>query len=83
MTEKEIQKWKEERDRIVKTYDVEAFKRFYEKYCQKGFYNIELPADPVIEISLRKMVCVMESATEEEKEEARQWLKSRGLREEI
>lgn len=83
MTQKDINQWKKERDAAVKTYDLERFKKFYEKWSQKGFYNIALPPDPILEISMRKMVCVMESATKEEKEAAKEWLKARGLREGI
>lgn len=39
---------------------------------------MKLPKDEVIEISMRKMVCNMASSTDEEKEEAMQWLEEHG-----
>lgn len=72
--------WKKERDEVVKTYNLEKFREFYEKWSKKGLYNIELPPDPVLEIALRKMVLQMESATDQEKEDAKWWLSRRGIR---
>lgn len=76
----DINAWKQERDAVVKTYDIERFKKFYEKWTKKGFYNLELPPDSVLEVSLRYMVLNMDSATEQEKEEARWWLARRGIK---
>lgn len=39
----------------------------------------EFPNDEVIEISLYKMLYNLESATEEEKNKAKEWLESRGF----
>lgn len=76
-----LDEWKKERDAVVKTCDVEKFKKFYEKWTKKGFYNIELPPDHILEISLRKMILDLESATEQEKADARWWLSRRGIKE--
>lgn len=75
-----MKEWVKERDEVVKTYDVEKFKQFFRKWQIKGIYNkrTKLPADNVIEISLRKMVYHMTSATEEEKKEAKAWLLDHG-----
>lgn len=80
MTNKEwIKIWLRERDEVTKTYDVEAFKVFYRKWKARGLYQLPLPEnDEVIERTMRKMVCNMKSATEEEKAEALEWLKARG-----
>ena len=78
MTEKDMKKWLKERDAIVKTYDIQAFKDFYRKWSKKGLYTLRLPADNIIEISMRKMVYHMASATEDEKKEAEQWLLDHG-----
>lgn len=83
MTHKEIKKWRKERDAVVLTYDVEAFKEFYRKWQKKGVYNLPLPSDMVIEISLRKMVLAMEGATDEQKNRARMWLIEHGAKPEI
>lgn len=73
-----IKQWMKERDAVVKTYDVELFKVFYEKWKKKGIYSMKLPPDKVIEISMRKMVCNMASSTDEQKEEAMEWLEQHG-----
>jgi len=78
MTDKDLKKWIKERDEVVKTYDVEKFKDFYKKWSKKGLYTLRLPADNIIEISMRKMVYHMTSATEEEKKAAEKWLLDHG-----
>ena len=78
MTRKAIKEWIKERDEVAKTYDVDLFKAFYAKWQARGLYNMKLPPDKVIEVSLRKMVCNMASATEEEKQEAEKWLLEHG-----
>lgn len=40
--------WREERDEVAKTYDVEKFKEFYKKWAKRGIYNLQLPSDQVI-----------------------------------
>ena len=77
-SQKELNKWKRERDKAVKSYDVEKFKKFYRKWEKRGLYNIELPPDDILEISLRKMVFHMQDATDEEKAEAEVWLLEHG-----
>lgn len=67
-----------ERDKAIRSLDVETFKRFYKKWYYMGYYRLPLPADNVIEISMRKMLCEIQSATEEEKKEAEKWLIDHG-----
>lgn len=83
MTHKEIKKWRKERDTVALAYDVEAFKEFYRKWQKKGVYNLPLPSDMVIEISMRKMVLAMADATGEQKMRARMWLIEHGMKPEI
>lgn len=78
-----VKLWLKERDEVMKTYDVEKFKEFYLKWKNRGFYLLGLPSDSVIERSMRKGVYHMESATEEEKAEAKEWLESHGYTTEI
>lgn len=80
MTDKVLKQWLKERDEVVKTYDIDAFKSFWHKWQEKGVYDryMPLPPDKVIEISMRKMVYHMTSATEEEKRDAEQWLHKHG-----
>ena len=72
--------WIKERDKVVKTYDIDAFKAFWHKWQAKGVYDkqMSLPSDNVIEISMRKMVYHMTSATSAEKKEAEEWLYEHG-----
>ena len=71
-----------ERDEAVKTAirtnDLRVFKRFYGRWMAKGIYRIGLPSDEVIEVSLRKMLYHMTSATAEEKATAEMWLIAHG-----
>lgn len=78
LDKKKLKEFVKERDKVVKTYDVEKFKEFYAKWENKGYYYLPLPKDNIIEISLRKMVYNMKSATEQEKTEAKAWLEERG-----
>lgn len=71
--------WRNERDEIIKTQDVEQFKNFYRKWKARGIYELEMPPDNVIEVSLRKMLYHMASATEEEKNQAEKWLIENGF----
>lgn len=81
---REMLKWMEERDRVAKTYNVEQFKKFYEKWSKRGLYQISLPKnDKVIEITMRKMVYHMQSSTPEEKKEAEEWLMNHGCTTEL
>lgn len=74
-----MQEWILERNVVIKSLDVEKFKAFWKKWSTRGFYRNGLPNDEVIEISLYKMLYNLESATEEEKNKAKEWLESRGF----
>lgn len=80
-----LELWKKERDTVAKSYDVAEFKKFYRKWQSVGLYapTVGLPKDEVIEISMRKMVYNMKSATDEEKAEAEKWLTDRGYTVEV
>lgn len=78
ITNNTIKQWMKERDAVVKTYDLDLFKTFYRKWTKKGMYRMPIPSDEVIEISMRKMVCNMKSSTDEQKEEAMEWLEQHG-----
>lgn len=74
-----MQEWILERNVVIRSLDVEKFKAFWKKWSARGFYRTGLPDDEVIEISLYKMLYNLESATEEEKNKAKEWLESRGF----
>ncbi|MEE3484547.1 MAG: hypothetical protein VZQ98_09540 [Bacteroidales bacterium] len=76
-----MQEWILERNVVIRSLDVEKFKAFWKKWSARGFYRngLPLPDDEVIEISLYKMLYNLESATEEEKNKAKEWLESRGF----
>lgn len=85
LNKKTILLWKEERDKVAKSYDVAEFKKFFRKWQNLGVYDptLNVPKDKVIEITMRKMVYSMKSATEEERAEAKEWLESRGYKAEV
>lgn len=75
-----IKEWVQERDKAALSYDVERFREFYKKWQARGMYQIDLPDnDLVVEVTMRKMVGMMASATVEQKKEAKQWLIERGF----
>ena len=79
MTNKQwLKLFNEERDAAIKTQDIVQWKMFYYKWKARGIYQLELPSDEIIEISLRKMLYHIKSATDEEKETAKKWLEERG-----
>lgn len=70
--------WRKERDKVIRTYNVKAFRMFYEKWTEKGLYKLKLPNDLAIEVAMRKIVYNLPDATEKEKAEAKEWLTLRG-----
>lgn len=70
--------WLKERDEAIRTQDLEKFKAFYMKWKERGLYTLALPSDKVLEISMRKCLYHMASATEEEKQTAKKWLEEHG-----
>jgi len=75
---KKHRQWLKERDEAIYTFDVEKFKKFYRKWEKRGIYTQPLPSDAIIEISLRKMVCVLANPRQDKLAEARAWLSERG-----
>lgn len=77
-----MRRWMSERDEAVRTAfntdDLRVFKRFYAKYKAKGIYKLPIPDDKVLKISLCKAICMMRSATPEEKRRAAGWLQAHG-----
>lgn len=76
--EKMLEDFVKERNEAVITYDVETFKKFYAKWKKLGVYEVPLPIDQVLEISMRKMVYATPSFTQEQRDEAKKWLVERG-----
>ena len=68
-----IKRYNKERDAAVSSFNVETFKAFARKW------GLPMPpTDKVIEITMRKMACHINSLSEETKAEARKWLLDRG-----
>ena len=75
----DVNEWMEELAAVIKTYDVEKFRKFYKKWLVRGIYELRLPDnDRVIEIMMRKMVYHSKRSTDADKAEAKEWLESRG-----
>ena len=72
--------WMKERDEAVISYDVDRFRKFYEKWRKIGMYSVPLPKnDLVVKITMRKMVYHITAFSKEQREEAAKWLKDRGM----
>lgn len=78
MNDKLIREFVRDRDKAVATFDIETFKRFFAKYKAKGIYNIDLPDDKIIEITMRKMAVHSTGLPIEVRMEAAEWLTDRG-----
>lgn len=73
-----------ERDKAVKSLNVAEFRKFYARWYKRGIYHLPLPpSDHIIEISMRKMIICMRSASDQEREEAKRWLLEKGYDTEI
>ena len=69
-----------ERDKAVKSLNVNEFREFYLRWYKRGIYHLPLPSsERIIEITLRKMMLMIKSASDQEREEAKKWLDERGL----
>ena len=71
-----------ERDEAVKTSikinELRVFRKFYARWKAKGVYQIGLPSDEVLWLTLYKMLYHTKDATEEEKAMAERWLVAHG-----
>ena len=67
-----IRRYNKDRDKAVASLNVETFKAF----CRKWSLPIP-PTDEIIEITMRKMMFHINSFSEEDKQAAKEWLKSR------
>jgi len=77
--QEEFEEWRIERDKALLSLDVMEFREFWNKWYKKGLYTSELPvSDDLVELSMRQCVLALESSTEDQKEEARQWLRDHG-----
>lgn len=80
MTDKEIKKWVKERDSVLLTHDIQKFKEFYAKWKRMGLYNIPLPKnDLVVRAIMEKAILGISNSTEQEKQQARDWLITNGF----
>ena len=83
MTDKQLKKWREERDaaivKSVNSGNVEPFKKFYKKWMNLGVYNLPLPNDKIVKISIYKMAIECFGVDMDTKLIAEQWLKINGF----
>ena len=59
---------------------LEPFKKFHEKYTKLGVYNLALPKDEVLQITVMKIACNSRGVSTKLQAKAESWLKERGLR---
>lgn len=75
----DIIQWIRERDKAIKSCDINELKAFYKKWLAKGLYDQPLPAsDEVIETAMYKMLYNLGTATDAERAKAKKWLNDRG-----
>ena len=79
MSGKQFKRWLRERDAMIEKQDVQEFKRFYQKWSAFGIYDAPMPADNIIEASLRQMALAAKNVSSETKLAAALWLLSRGF----
>jgi hypothetical protein len=74
-----VKQWSKELKKVVRTMDVEKYRKFYTKWLKRGVYDRPLPInDRVIEIALHKMLLQMNGVPQEEKLSAEIWLIEHG-----
>lgn len=71
--------WQQELHEVLLTESVEEFKKFYAKWTERGFYQLKLPPDEVLEVSLRKMIFSDKKIPIERRLVAAAWLEDRGF----
>lgn len=74
--------WRAELKEAVEAMDVNTFRTFAVKWCDKGVYDYNIYSkmtDEVLEISLRKMAVAMTDIDPAVKKEAETWLLERGF----
>lgn len=77
---KQFMKWQKERDTAIKSLDVKTFREFWDRWVKRGFYVDPLPDnDQIVEITLRKLLSHLATASDQEREEAKKWLNDRGF----
>ena len=79
----EYEELAKDRYEAIRTYDVEKMKAFQKKWAHAYPKQSREVSDESIIIAMHKMMCFVDESTEEEKQEARKWLKDRGYSEEI
>ena len=81
--EKRQNKFKQERDKVLLTFDLEKIKRFYKKYRDLLIFPY-LPPDDIIYRDSMKDILLMGKATKRQKKRAKAWLdEHRRLNDEI
>lgn len=80
LIDKIIEDYNKDISEAVATLDINNLKAVVDKYNKKGFYYdcFSLPSDEVLEITIRKMAIHILSIPDEVKDEAKEWLLSRG-----
>ena len=78
----ELEAFIKERDKatcaVVEGEPLDTFKAFYRKWKKRGYYQLDLPADSVLEIAIRKMAVHETNIPDSTREKAVKWLQTRG-----
>lgn len=83
MNVKEFKKFINEKDKSiiesVRRDNLDPFKRFYEKWTNKGYYDRPLPDDKSLKVMMCKILLEIPRVDIETQITARQWLMLNGL----
>ena len=84
ITEKTFNKWIEERNKTMLSFDLKAFRAFWDKWLKKGMYKVQLPKDDIIAMAaLCKAILMWEGSPEDLKTRASLWLIANGFTTEV
>ena len=83
MDRKLINQWREERNAMVETLDVDEFKKFVKKWQKYGLYEryMAFLSDEVLKLTLCEMAWSLEGVSEDTKKKAIEWCNENGHRE--
>ena len=79
-----LNQWREERNAMIETLDIDEFRKFFKKWQEKGIYtgeNVEILSDVVIKLTLCEMAWGSNGVSEDTKKKAIEWCNENGHRE--
>ena len=80
MDRKLINQWREERNAMIETLNVDEFKKFVKKWQKYGLYEryMAFLSEEIIKLTLCEMAWGLESVSEDTKKKAIEWCNENG-----